>query len=49
MTAPNNVKAAIATACRNAAVEMGSDLRGLSWFYRNTVRSTAKAAEKEAA
>lgn len=44
----DNVRNAIFTACREAATEMGDELRGLSWSYRNSVRPRTAETKKAA-
>lgn len=38
MKTGDELKAALVKACQEAAVEMGSKLAGLPWFYRNTLK-----------
>ena len=38
MKTGDELKVALIKACQEAAVEMGSKLTGLSWFYRNTLK-----------
>ncbi len=39
MKTGEDLRAALITACQTAASQVGSNISGLSWFYRNTVKN----------